>query len=223
MSVVCPRCGMLQQPRIVTRPTDLEYDRNDLGIKDDPHETDQRFVAYSDGYYSGGIWAVSKCLNTPCREVFLLTKPGRHFDWETAVIIPGADTAYLGETPDTVKSAIEQAKKCMAIGCADAAAAMCRAALDRMAKDKEAKGARLVGKLKDLLDNGLLTKLVYDAADKVRDWGNTALHELLEEPVDDDTARRLLTLTDLVARDLYVTPMVIRSLDTSEERSESEA
>lgn len=211
MSIECPHCGLEQQPRVVTRYKEIDYDRNVLGIRDDPLESDMRFVAFQD--IIGDYWAIGKRLREECKEIFLLTRSHISNDWEIAIIIPSADVDYLSETPETVKSAIKQAKKCLAIDCSDAAAAMCRAALERMAKDKEANGTKLIHKLEDLLKRGLLTKIVYDAADKVRDWGNTALHELLEEPVDKETVKKLVTLVDLVARDLYITPMQIKSLE----------
>lgn len=212
MSIECPHCGLQQQPRIVTRPDDINYDINTLGITDDPHGNDMRFVAFYDS--PGDYWAIGKCLKTRCQEIFMLTRDLRGNEWEIATIIPSADTDYLGETSDSIKSAIEQAKKCLAINCNDAAAAMCRAALERMAKDKDAQGIWLADKLKDLKTKESLTKIVYDAADRVKEWGNTALHDLLKEPVDKSVAEKLISLVDLVARDLYITPEQIRSLET---------
>lgn len=212
MSIECPYCGLEQQPRIVTRPLDTAYDIDDLGIEDDPHGRDQCFVAFND--YPRDYWAIAKCLKTRCEGIFLLTRYLPSNEWRIAVIIPATDTDYLGETPDSIRHAIEQAKKCLAIDCNDAAAAMCRAALERMAKDKQAHGAWLADKLNDLKTKELLTKVVYDAADRVKDWGNTALHDLLKEPVDKSVTEKLITLVDLVARDLYITPEQIRSLET---------
>lgn len=212
MSIKCPHCGLEQQPRIVTRPDDIDYDINALGIKDDPHGSNERFVAFHE--YHRDYWAIGKCLKTQCEEIFLLTKSLRDIEWGIAIIIPSASTDYLGDTPDNIKSAIEQAKKCLAIDCNDAAAAMCRAALERMAKDKKAQGGWLADKLRDLKTKELLTNMVYDAADRVKDWGNTALHDLLKEQVDKSVTEKLITLVDLVARDLYITPEQIRDLET---------
>ncbi len=211
MSVACPHCGLEQQPKLTTRPGSREYDRRTLGIDEDPINGNDRFTATE--VPSKGYWAIAQCLRSRCREVYLLSREISRNDWRVAIIIPNADTDYLGETPEPVKSAIAQAKKCLAIGCPDAAAAMCRAALERMVKDKKAEGPKLFNKLKNLLAQGLLTKMVYDAADTVRDWGNTALHELLAEPVDEETVKKLVTLTDMVARDLYITPAQIKTLD----------
>ena len=212
MSIKCPHCGLEQQPRIVTRPLDINYDISELEIEDDPHSRNEGFVAFSD--WPECYWAIGKCLKTRCEKIFLLTRDLTGNEWKIAIIIPSTGTDYLGETPDNIKSAIEQAKKCLAINCNDAAAAMCRAALERMAKDKEAEGGWLTDKLKDLKGKELLTKIVYDAADRVKDWGNTALHDLLKEQVDKSVTEKLITLVDLVARDLYITPEQIRSLET---------
>ncbi len=78
---------------------------------------------------------------------------------------------------------------------------------------KGAKGKMLINKLQDLQEKGILTGVVYNAADRVRDWGNTALHELLEEPVDEEVTKKLLTLVDLVIRDVYITPAQIDTLE----------
>lgn len=211
MSIECPHCGLEQQPRIVMRANTDDYDREVLGIRDDPLERDMCFVAFQDR--DGHYWAIGKYLKNKCEEIFLLERSYKENDWQTAIIIPSMGDDYPDDAPEPVRSAIKQAKKCLAIDCSDAAAAMCRAALERMVKDKKAKGAKLVNKLENLLEKGLLTRIVYDAADKVRDWGNTALHELLEEPVDQETVNKLITLVDLVKRDLYITPLQIKSLE----------
>lgn len=211
MSIECPHCGLEQQPRVVMRYNATDYDRDVLGIRDDPLERNMCFVAFEDR--DGHYWAIGKCLRDECEEIFLLTRTHPANDWRTVIIIPSTGDDHSDEAPEPVWSAIKQAKKCLAIDCSDAAAAMCRAALERMAKDKKAQGAKLTHKLKDLLEKGLLTKIVYDAADKVRDWGNTALHELLEEPVDKEMVKKLVTLVDLVKRDLYITPTQIKSLE----------
>lgn len=214
MSINCPHCGLEQHPRIVTRPESQEYEVEDLGITDDPRSRDELFVGFND--YPYNMWAIGKCLDDSCRGKFLLTRKYAGDDWRVDVVIPHAETEEYIVAPDTVKSAVEQAQISLAAGCSDASAAMCRAALERIAKDKGAEGKMLMNKLQDLKDKGILTGVVYNAADRVRDWGNTALHELLEEPVDEEITKKLLTLVDLVIRDVYVTPSQIETLETKE-------
>lgn len=212
MSINCPHCGMEQHPRIVTRSDSQEYEHKQLGITDDPRGRDELFVGFQDG--SSNMWAIGKCLDKSCRGVFLLTRNYSGNPWVVAVIIPHAGTEQYVGAPETVKSAYEQAQISLAAGCSDASAAMCRAALERIAKDKNAQGAKLIQKLKYLKDNGVITGIVFSAADRIRDWGNKALHELLEEPVDAEVANRLLTFVDLVIKDVYVTPSQIETLET---------
>jgi len=212
MSINCPHCGKEQQPRIVTRDKSQAYEVEELGIKDDPRSRDELFVGFND--YPLNMWAIGKCLDHACKGIFLLTRNVVGNDWEVDVVIPHAGTEQYVGAPETVKSAYEQAQISLAAGCSDASAAMCRAALERIAKDKGAKGRMLINKLKDLQEKGILTGVVYNAADRVRDWGNKALHELLEEPVDEEVTKRLLTLVDLVIRDVYVTPAQIETLET---------
>lgn len=214
MSINCPHCGMEQHPRIVTRNKSQEYEVAELGITDDPRSGDELFVGFND--YPYDMWAIGKCLDDSCRGIFLLTRDLAGNDWRVAVVIPHAGTEQYIGAPDAVKSAYEQAQISLGAGCSDASAAMCRAALERVAKDKGAKGKMLINKLEDLKDKGILPGVVYNAADRVRDWGNTALHELLEEPVDEEVTKRLLTLVDLVIRDVYVTPAQIQTLETKE-------
>lgn len=216
MSVECPHCGLTQQPKIATRPVGADYETETMGIYDDPRGTDFRFVAFEVSatiYWVDDFWAIAQCLDGECQTPFLLSKNLASNDWRAVITVPGASVDYLGDdTPEAVKSAIQQARKCLAIDCNDAAAAMCRAALERMAKDKEAKGGTLAAKLKDLKDRDLLTGLVYDASTELKEWGNTALHDLLSEPVELAVAEQLIVLADLVVKDLYVTPATIRDL-----------
>jgi hypothetical protein len=207
--VKCPKCGSEQVVALEQRPDEQEYDSRELGLKDLP-SLRNRVTA---GVISRDrIYAIARCLNEECRISYLVEKEHRSHPWRVQSITPRAEKIGEG-VPPPIDEAYRQAKVCLAIGCPDASIAMCRASLDRMTKDKKAKGSTLKARLEDLVEKGILKSSVVTESVNVREFGNAALHDLLAEEINAEDAEIICEFTKGVLYDTYVTPELARKAE----------
>ena len=204
--VKCPKCGSEQVVALEHRPDETDYDIKTLGIKDMPHIRGHIYAAVKGYSYH---YAIARCLNDDCRISYLVEK--RYYDdsWTVQSIQPLVEKIGEGVNPQ-VDEAYKQAKVCISIGCPDASIAMCRASLDRMSKDKNAKGSTLAARLDDLVKKGILKASVITEAINVKDFGNAALHDLLAEEINIEDAEIICEFTKGVLYDIYVTPYLAK-------------
>jgi len=207
--VKCPKCGSEQIVALEQRPDEQEYDRDNLGIKDLPPTRD-RIIAGVVGY--NDHYAIARCLNDDCRISYLVRKEYAWAPWEVQSISPL--TEKIGEgVPPPIDEAYRQARVCLAIGCSDASIAMCRASLDRMTKEQKADGSTLKARLDDLVNKGVLKSSIITEAVNVREFGNTALHDLLAEEINSEDAETICEFTKGILYDIYVTPELARKAE----------
>lgn len=207
--VKCPKCGSEQIVALEHRSNEPDYDIHELGIKDLP--------LISRSVYAGvvgrrGIYAIARCLNDECRISYLVERTSIHNDWKVQYISPSVEKIGEG-VPPLIDEAYRQARVCLAIGCPDASIAMCRASLDRMTKDKKADGNTLKARLNDLVKKGILKSSIITEALNVREFGNTALHDLLAEEINSADAEIICEFTKGILYDIYVTPALARKAE----------
>jgi hypothetical protein len=207
--VRCPKCGRLQVVALESRPEELTYDVNNLGIKDLPALKGQVYVGVV-GYRE--IYAIARCLYDDCKTSYLVEKGARSYHWEVQIISPLIDKIGEG-VPNQIDEAYRQARICLVNNCSDATIAMCRAALDRMTKDKEAVGNTLKARLDDLVKKGILKSSIITEAVNVREFGNAALHDLLAEEINAEDAEIICEFTKGILYDIYVTPALARKAE----------
>jgi hypothetical protein len=117
--------------------------------------------------------------------------------------VPGA---ILHESvPATVRSAFDEACKCLASDCPRAATAMARCALEGIVVDQGETKGRLVDRLKQLADKGALQPTLAAWSKEVRLLGNDAVHDLTAEVIMDD-ARQLIEFIRELTKYLYALP-----------------
>jgi len=207
--VKCPKCGSEQIVALEHRPDEQEYDYDELGIRELPSIRD-RIIAGVVGERK--IYAIARCLNDECRISYLVERGVTYHPWEVQSISPSVEKIGEGIQP-TVDEAYRQARVCLAIGCPDASIAMCRASLDRMTKDKKAEGSTLKARLDDLVTKGVLKSSIITEAVNVREFGNTALHDLLAEEINSADAEIICEFTKGILYDIYVTPELARKAE----------
>lgn len=207
--VKCPKCGGEQIVALEQRSDEQEYDINELGIKDLPLIRN-RIYAGVVGYDK--IYAIARCLNDDCRISYLVKREYQFFDWEVQSISPSVEKIGEG-VPPPIDEAYRQARVCLATGCPDASIAMCRASLDRMTKNKKAEGSTLKARLDDLVEKGVLKSSIITEAVNVREFGNTALHDLLAEEINSADAEIICEFTKGILYDIYVTPALARKAE----------
>jgi hypothetical protein len=117
--------------------------------------------------------------------------------------VPGA---VLHESvPPPVRSAFDEACKCLASDCPRASAAMARCALEGIVVDQGETKGLLVQRLKNLADKGILQPTLAAWSKEVRLLGNDAVHDLTV-PVAKEDAQQLVDFIRELAKYLYVMP-----------------
>ena len=207
--VKCPECGNEQIVALEQRPNEQSYDTDELGIEDMPQIRNRIYVGVK-GYDE--IYAIARCLNDDCRISYLVKKEYMSYPWKVQSISPSVEKIGEG-VPPLIDEAYRQARVCLATGCPDASIAMCRASLDRMTKDKKADGSTLKARLDDLVVKGVLKSSIITEAVNVREFGNTALHDLLVEEITSEDAEIICEFTKGVLYDIYVTPELARKAE----------
>lgn len=207
--VKCPKCGSEQIVTLEQRPDELKYDYDELGIRELP-SIRNRITAGVVG--KGRIYAIARCLNDECGISYLVERGVTWRPWEVQSISPSVEKIGEG-VPSQIDEAYRQARVCLAIGCPDASIAMCRASLDRMTKDKNAEGNTLKARLDDLVVKGILKSSIVTEAVNVREFGNTALHDLLAEEINNEDAEIICEFTKGILYDIYVTPELARKAE----------
>lgn len=207
--VKCPKCGSEQIVALEHRPTRRDYDKDTLGIEDMPALDGQVYVGVN-GYRDK--YAIARCLNDECRISYLVERYYNGNPWQVQSISPSVEKIEEG-VPLQIDEAYRQAKVCLATGCPDASIAMCRASLDRMTKDKKAEGNTLKARLDDLVKKGILKSSIITESVNVREFGNTALHDLLVEEINAADAEIICEFTKGILYDIYVTPELARKAE----------
>jgi hypothetical protein len=109
--------------------------------------------------------------------------------------------------PGHIRKDLDEAKMCFSVGAYRGCAVLARRAMQNACLEKEAKEDRLANQLKELADNGIITKELKKWGDVVRWVGNDAAHpdqyDVLEE-----NARDILELSKQFLNVLYVTPAI---------------
>ncbi|MDD4876250.1 MAG: DUF4145 domain-containing protein [Dehalococcoidales bacterium] len=197
--VKCPQCGGEQIVALEHRPNGNDYDTNQLGITDLPSLKNR---IYTGVIGDRAIYAIARCLNNNCRISYLVQKSSYRNDyWQVQSINPSVE--IIGEgIPHLINEAYRQAQICLATGCPDASIAMCRAALDRMTKDKEADGKTLKARLDYLIGKSVLKSSIVTEAINVRKFGNAALHDLLSEEINNEDAEIICEFTKAILYDI---------------------
>jgi len=207
--VKCPKCGSEQIVALEQRSDEQDYDTKYLGIKDLPSIRNRIYAGVVGADY---IYAIARCLNEDCQISYLVEKAYTYRPWEVQSISPSAEKIGEG-VPPLIDEAYRQAKVCLAIDCPDASIAMCRASLDRMTKDKKAEGNTLKARLTDLVQKDILKSSIVTEAVNVREFGNTALHDLLSEEINSADAEIICEFTKAILYDIYVTPELARKAE----------
>ena len=156
-----------------------------------------------------GTWAMAECPS--CSNLVLIKMkvgPSVHNrnGLDLVEIIPAP---LPSPTDDKVKREIkidiDEAKICFSVKAYRACAIMCRRALQTICIDNgDNSNATLKGQIKELLENGTITKKIADWVTSVRWVGNDAAHPKNEEVTLDD-ADKIFKLTEQIVYNLYVT------------------
>jgi hypothetical protein len=117
--------------------------------------------------------------------------------------VPGA--VLHDSVPAPVRSAFDEACKCLASDCPRAATAMARSALEGIVVDQGETKGLLMQRLKNLAGRGVLLPTLADWSKEVRLLGNDAVHDLAVD-VSMEDAKQLVEFIRELARYIYILP-----------------
>lgn len=121
------------------------------------------------------------------------------------VILP-QPTAVAPELPERAKLYLEQAIS--SIGAPDGSVMLCGSAVDAMLKGRGLKEGSVYSRIKEAVDNGLLTSEMADWAHAVRLGSNNPRHADDETPhMTVEDARRLIDFAQMLGHILFTLPM----------------
>jgi len=120
--------------------------------------------------------------------------------------------------PQNIREDFIEAKMCLQINAIKAAATMSRRALQSSAVEKGAPDKRLIEQLKWMLDQGIITKSLYDLAEKIRIIGNDAAHPSKDgiDQVKKEEADTIVKFLEKYLDHVYITPKEIEELEKKE-------
>ena len=119
--------------------------------------------------------------------------------------------------PEPIRSELEEANLCFAVGANRAAVSMCATALEAMWREQG------VSSLQELREKGIISQKLHKQADQIRRWANVAKHEPIHEAVTREEAEQLLSYLERVLDDVYVEEKHLSSLTEKLQRVQKKA
>jgi hypothetical protein len=138
-----------------------------------------------------------------CEELFVAEKK-EYSGWES--VYPILHKPVSQDIPEPMRSELEEANLCFAVGAYRGCLLLCRTALiDLQRREK-------VSNLKELKDRGHISDLLYRQADEVRLWANLVGHEVIVSEVTEDDCEELLNYLGAILDAVYVQPAHLAAL-----------
>lgn len=131
------------------------------------------------------------------------TGPEEH-DWRgTARLWPRPDESIDWSIPDIVRHSLEEARKCFKARAYSACAVMCGRALEGVCNKYNAKNKMLAGGLKELLEQGVIDKRLFEWGEVLRKHRNIGAHASADSIPKED-AKDLLDFVNAICEYVFV-------------------
>lgn len=116
---------------------------------------------------------------------------------------PRPDTIISGSIPEIIRSSIEEATKCFKVGAYSACAVMCGRSLEGICRNYGTKQKYLGAGLRELKDNGVIDKRLYQWAEELQKARNISAHATGEK-ISKEDARDLLDFVNAICEYVFV-------------------
>jgi hypothetical protein len=111
------------------------------------------------------------------------------------------------DVPIHIVNVAKEAHSCLIVSAPRAAAAMSRAAVEAVAKDKGVSAKNLEKKIDALEAQGYISEAMKEAAHEIRFAGNEAAHaDIAQEAISVEDAQEIVTLMDAILERVYQEP-----------------
>ena len=181
--VFCPECNMLVEAKAVAEGHGSIAEPNDIDL-----------LVHWDHY--------SVCLCPRCEQPFfvkqLLYGNAEFGSVTDQMVLYPSDPKLLSDAlPDSVKTAYDQAARCLSASLFEPCVLMSRKCLEAVCKTLDANGRNLNARLANLHEAEHIDSRLLDWAHQVRVIGNEAAHEL-DAPVTKEDARDAFEFTEAI-------------------------
>lgn len=205
--VFCPECNMLVQAKVVAEGHGRPVPQDTVALVDDVDKP------YRCEHYS-------VCLCPRCEQPFFVNQSlyGVAGEFEAitdqVVLYPGEPKLLSEALPDSVKTAYDQAARCLTASLFEPCVLMSRKCLEAVCKTLNANGRSLHARLANLHEAEHIDSRLLDWAHQVRVIGNEAAHDV-DAPVTTEDARDAFEFTEAIL--IYVFSLTKR-FETLRER-----
>ncbi|TCD54418.1 DUF4145 domain-containing protein [Alloscardovia theropitheci] len=114
--------------------------------------------------------------------------------------------------PEAISSAASEAYSCFSIRSYRACILMARSALEAICKQHHIEKGSLANKIEKLSQETNMSSLVTEQANEIRYFGNEMAHGDFTQPVDEDDAKDILDLMDIIIDYVYQQPEQLAAL-----------
>lgn len=126
--------------------------------------------------------------------------------WKGFFWWPFTSTKSIDHVPDEITFILNEAKTCYSTNCFRASAVMARKSLEAITHDKGETSGNLASRIKNLANNGILDKTLYEWATEIRLIGNSGAHFDIMDHVEKTDAHQILIFIDELLKYLYIMP-----------------
>jgi len=154
-------------------------------------------ASYQDFDEESGMSGKYSFLKCPrCSRPFIMLQVDEGPGWEEPErLYPPKETSISAAVPNAIRSAYEEARTCFRGKAFTAAAIMCRKTLEGICEEHKITGRNLADSLKQMKDQGIIERRLYEWADALRISGNEAAHSV-NVTISAQDARDILEFTN---------------------------
>jgi hypothetical protein len=141
-----------------------------------------------------GKYSFLKCPR--CKRPFVMLQVDDGPDWdEPDRLYPPRENSISAAIPGAIRSAYEEARACYRGKAYTAATIMCRKTLEGICEEHKITGRNLASALKEMKDQGIIERRLFEWADALRISGNEAAHSVSVK-ISAQDARDILEFTN---------------------------
>jgi Domain of unknown function (DUF4145) len=194
----CPACGVPSKLDQITSTIRDDYDGRSTDLAPHPSFT----------------FAICRCTIANCGEIVFVKYDKEKQRIADAFPSPNSQpSTFASSIPEKVKEDLAEGMRCFYANSYKACVAMCRRALQNMAK-QYVEARDIADQIKELRSKGFITEALFNAAQEIRQFGAYGAHpqnDMLDE-VTPEIATSIIELVNQFTEQFYVTPAKTKEL-----------
>ena len=212
MALICPICSVAT----AYAPADSEQKALNVSTSRPGTNRYSQVVAHAvvNMGHDADWYAICRCQN--CERLFIASKEYYSDDWQSVWPLPPTLAVREG-IPENVRLAFEEAHTCLAVNAYGGCLLMCRTTIERLQRDRKVSG------LKELMEKGEISSMLYGQADEVRYWANMVAHDDFDQKaLAPEALVELIAYIEALLNAVYVEPARLAALKSARAEATSE-